>query len=65
MPIISVASPKGGCGKTTTSIILACELARQGRSVVIVDADPLMWSFKWGELEGRPANIRVNVKSGV
>lgn len=59
MPIISVASPKGGCGKTTTSIILACELARQGLSVVIVDADPLMWSYKWGELEGRPVNIQV------
>jgi len=27
--------------------------------VVIVDADPLMWSYKWGELEGRPANIQV------
>ncbi|HLV65539.1 MAG TPA: AAA family ATPase [Polyangiaceae bacterium] len=37
--IVAVVSPKGGCGKTTVSLNLALSLARQGRSVVLVDAD--------------------------
>lgn len=37
--VISVASPKGGCGKTTLALNIALSLARQGRSVVLVDAD--------------------------
>ena len=36
---MTVASPKGGCGKTTVSLNVALSLARQGRSVVLVDAD--------------------------
>ena len=37
--VVSIASPKGGCGKTTMSLNLALALARQGRSVILVDAD--------------------------
>lgn len=37
--IVCIASPKGGCGKTTVSLNLALALARQGRSVVLIDAD--------------------------
>lgn len=37
--VVTVASPKGGCGKTTVSLNVALSLARQGRSVVLVDAD--------------------------
>jgi cellulose biosynthesis protein BcsQ len=37
--IVSVVSPKGGCGKTTLALNLAVSLARQGRSVLLVDAD--------------------------
>lgn len=37
--VISVVSPKGGCGKTTIALNLAVSLARQGRSVLLVDAD--------------------------
>ncbi|TPV96284.1 MAG: hypothetical protein B7733_05460 [Myxococcales bacterium FL481] len=38
-PIIGVTSSKGGSGKTTTALNLALSLARQGRSVVLVDGD--------------------------
>lgn len=37
--IIAVASPKGGCGKSTIALNLALSLARRGNSVVLVDAD--------------------------
>lgn len=37
--VISVTSGKGGVGKTNVSVNLACMLAREGKRVVLLDAD--------------------------
>lgn len=38
--VITIANHKGGCGKTTTVVHLAAELARLGLSILVIDLDP-------------------------
>lgn len=58
MPVISFASSKGGAGKTTSSIILATELA-QGASVTLIDADPAGRLSRWAGLAPLPERITL------
>ena len=45
--IILLGSQKGGCGKSTIAINIACSLANQGKDVVLVDADPQQNAANW------------------
>lgn len=47
MPVIVVANPKGGVGKSTVSTNLAGYLARQGHAVMLGDADRQQSSAAW------------------
>jgi chromosome partitioning protein len=59
MPTIVFASPKGGAGKSTASVLLATELALKGADVTIIDADPNKPVSEWAGREGRPRNLTV------
>lgn len=63
MPIVTVASPKGGAGKSTASVILGTELAHAGADVSILDCDPNHSIRIWAERAPLPP--RVSVRSDV
>ena len=45
--VIALLNQKGGCGKTTQSILLATAFARGGKRVLLVDADPQGSALDW------------------
>jgi chromosome partitioning protein len=55
MPVIVVANPKGGVGKSTLATNLAGALAHSGRSVMLGDVDRQQSSRQW--LAMRPARL--------
>ncbi len=56
MPVIVVANPKGGVGKSTLAINVAGCLARAGHRVMLGDVDRQQSSRQWLQL--RPASAR-------
>lgn len=59
MPVITLSSPKGGAGKTTTAMILATELAERSATVTVIDADPNRNVVDWAKLPGKPTALTV------
>src|ERR1700712_1371085 len=57
--VIVMASPKGGTGKSTSSLILACELAALGAKITVIDADPNKPLQAWSKRPNRPDNLTV------
>ena len=47
MPVIVIANPKGGTGKTTTTLVLGTTLAQQGASVAMLDCDKNQPLARW------------------
>jgi chromosome partitioning protein len=54
MPIISVANSKGGSAKSTTVTALAVNLAREGYSVAVIDADINATFSTWHKTSDAP-----------
>src|SRR3954447_16238007 len=59
MPTIVFSSPKGGSSKTTSALILATELAGQGATVTVIDADPNHPIIRWSKRPGKPKGLHV------
>jgi chromosome partitioning protein len=59
MAVIALASSKGGCGKSTTAIVLAGQYAEQGYRVTIIDADPRERIVRWAAAGEVPEGITV------
>jgi len=57
MPVIVVANPKGGVGKSTVATNLAGALARAGHAVMLGDVDRQQSARQWLAL--RPASLPV------
>src|SRR3954447_10272601 len=47
--VLAVVNRKGGTSKTTTAVFLAHGLHEQGKSVILVDADPQASALSWSE----------------
>lgn len=52
--IITVATQKGGAGKTTLTRSLSINLATQGWNVAVIDADPNRGFSEWAEVYAGP-----------
>ncbi len=58
--IYSFLNQKGGVGKTTLAVNVACELAQGGVRVLVVDADPQGSALDWAAARSdRPAAVTV------
>lgn len=58
MPVIAFANSKGGSGKTTSALLLACALA-ETKNTTIIDADPRHPISTWAKLPGKPETLSV------
>ena len=54
--LIAVTHPKGGVGKTTTTMVLSAELAERGHRVLVADCDAQASASAWANAapEGKP-----------
>lgn len=61
VPVLTIASSKGGPGKTTVAMLLAAALAAEGKRVVALDADPTLALSRWARnaYEGPPFEIHA------
>jgi chromosome partitioning protein len=55
--IVTVAGFKGGVGKTTTAVHLACYFAKKSENVLLVDGDPNRSATGWGKRGSLPFQI--------
>jgi chromosome partitioning protein len=63
MPVIVIASPKGGVGKSTCAVLLASEFARMGAEVDVLDCDPNKSLTRWAS-HGLPKGVVLHSNIG-
>ena len=63
MPVIVMASPKGGVGKSTCAVLLASEFARMGAEVTVLDCDPNKSVTRWAS-HGLPRGVTLHSDVG-
>ncbi|MDX6751746.1 ParA family protein [Geminicoccaceae bacterium 1502E] len=55
--IVAVGNLKGGTGKSTLAVNLACAMASSGREVVLIDADPQGTALIWAAAGRLPVRV--------
>ena len=63
MPVLVMASPKGGVGKSTCAVLLATEFARMGAEVTVLDCDPNRSLTRWSA-RGLPRGVTIHSDVG-
>jgi chromosome partitioning protein len=65
MPVIVLVSSKGGAGKTTTALSMACVLVHNGAPTTLIDADPNEPIIKWAERFPQFIPSGLTIKAGI
>jgi chromosome partitioning protein len=59
MPVLALACPKGGVGKSTIAVLVGTISAKRGIEVTIIDCDPNRSVTRWGGKAPVPNNIKI------
>lgn len=62
MRVVCLLSQKGGSGKTSLSISLACAAEHRGKEALIVDLDPQATACKWGDRRTAESPIVIDAQ---
>lgn len=62
MHVICLLSQKGGSGKTSLSISIACVAERYGEGALIIDLDPQATACKWGDRRNADSPIVIDAQ---